>query len=184
VGDDCIALKGTKGPLALEDLSSPPVENVVVEHCVFDSGHGMVTCGSEATIIRNVTARDCRVGDGIPVVRFKLRPDTPQLYENFVFDGISMDRAQALFDVKPWSQFLDLQGHPLQKSVVRNVVVQNVTGTVRSLGELRGNDGDVIANIVLENVDVASAAPRLRTGEVTGLRMNNVRVNGEPLAAE
>ena len=54
VGDDCIALKGTKGPLAMEDATSPPVEDILVEDCDFQHGHGMLTCGSEATIVRNV----------------------------------------------------------------------------------------------------------------------------------
>lgn len=185
VGDDCIALKGTKGPLALEDQSSPPVENIIIEDCDFDSGHGMVTCGSEATVIRNVTAVNCRVGAGVPVVRFKLRPDTPQLYENFVFDGITMARAQAVFDIKPWTQFFDLQGHQPPKSVVRNIVVRNVTGTVQSMGTLRGNSGDVITNVLLENVDVVARRPRLRLGSgVSGLRLDNVQVNGHSYALE
>ena len=66
VGDDCIALKGTKGPLALQDETSPPVKNITVERCDFQSGHGMLTCGSEATIIRNVTVRDLACGAGSP----------------------------------------------------------------------------------------------------------------------
>ena len=41
----------------------------------------MVTCGSEATIVRNVTVRNCRLGANVPMLRLKLRPDTPQLYE-------------------------------------------------------------------------------------------------------
>lgn len=58
VGDDCIALKGTKGPLAMEDEASPPVENILVTDCDFQSGHGMLTCGSEATTIRNVRVQN------------------------------------------------------------------------------------------------------------------------------
>jgi alpha-L-rhamnosidase len=179
VGDDCIALKGSKGPLAMEDRQSPPVENVLVEDCDFRSGHGMLTCGSEATIIRGVTARDCRVGAGVPVVRLKLRPDTPQVYENFVFERLVLNDAQALFDVKPWTQFFDLQGHDPPKSIVRNVVLRDIRGTLRSLGELRGNEGDVIENVVLESLDVQSARDRLRLGDVRGLRTTDVRVNGE-----
>lgn len=180
VGDDCIALKGTKGPLAMEDETSPPVENIRVEKCDFQSGHGVLTCGSEATIVRNVEVRNSRVGEGIPVVRFKLRPDTPQLYENFRFDGLTLNGAQAIFDVKPWTQFFDLQGHEPPKSVVRNVVVRNVTGTVRSLGELRGNDGDVIENIKLENIDLTADRPRLSTDIADAITVENVEINGEP----
>lgn len=181
VGDDCIALKGTKGPTAMEDESSPPVENILIENCNLASGHGMVTCGSEATIIRNVSVRNCRVGPGVPIVRFKLRPDTPQLYENFAFDGIEAQDAQAIFDVKPWTQFFDLQGHEPPQSVVRNVTVRNLKGSLRSLGELRGNPGDLLANILLENLQLTCERDQLRIGKVEGLRAVSTSVNGQDL---
>ncbi len=180
VGDDCIALKGTKGPLAMEDKTSPPVENILVEDCNFQDGHGMLTCGSEATIIRNVTVRNSKVGRGIPVVRFKLRPDTPQLYEEFVFESLTLDHAQALFDVKPWTQFFDLAGHEPPRSVVRNVVLRKISGSVGSLGELRGNRGDLIEDVILEDVDLTAVRPRLRTDAASAIELKNVRINGRP----
>lgn len=182
VGDDCIALKGTKGPLAMEDESSPPVQNILVEGCTFDSGHGMLTCGSEATIIRNVVVRNCQVGASVPVVRLKLRPDTPQIYENFVFEDLMLDGAQALFDVKPWTQFFDLGGHEPPKSVVRNVIVRNVRGTLRSLGDLRGNPGDEIENVVVQQSDLKVDATRLRVGDDAGLHWQEVTVNEKAYA--
>lgn len=178
-GDDCIALKGTKGPLAMEDETSPPVENILVEDCDFQSGHGMITCGSEATIVRNVVVRNCRVGKAIPIVRLKLRPDTPQLYENLVFENIKALDAQAVFDVKPWTQFFDLQGHEPPQSIVRNVVVRNLTGNVRTLGELRGNKGDLIEDVVLENVNITADDARVRTDVAAQITCENVKVNGE-----
>ena len=183
VGDDCIALKGTKGVRALEDASSPPVENVVVEDCYFQSGHGALTCGSEATIVRNVVVRDCRVGRAVPLVRLKLRPDTPQLYENLLFERITLDGAQAIFDVKPWTQFFDLQGAEPPQSVVRHVVVRELRGSAQTLGELRGNAGDQIKSVVLENIEIKATIDRLRVGDVDGLVFQNVLVNGAPYTA-
>jgi polygalacturonase len=179
-GDDCIALKGTKGPMAMQDKISPPVENILVEDCDFESGHGMLTCGSEATIVRNVTVRNCRVGAAVPLVRLKLRPDTPQLYENLLFENIKATDAQAVFDVKPWTQFFDLQGHGSQPSVVRNVVVRNLTGSVRSLGELRGNKGDTIEHVQLQNINITADDTRLRTDVAEAIQCKDVKVNGEP----
>lgn len=184
VGDDCIALKGTKGPLALEDESSPPVENVVVEDCDFQSGHGVLTCGSEATLVRNVVVRNCRVGPAIPVVRLKLRPDTPQLYENLTFEDLKLDGAQSLFDVKPWTQFFDLQGHEPPTSTVRNVVLRRISGSLATLGDLRGNDGDTLQNITLQQVEVTARQDRLRTGQIDNLLLLNVSVNGRAFQPE
>jgi alpha-L-rhamnosidase len=180
VGDDCIALKGSKGPLAMEDATSPPVEDILVEDCDFQNGHGMLTCGSEATIVRNVVVRNSRVGPGIPVVRLKLRPDTPQLYEDFLFESLKLDRAQALFDVKPWTQFFDLQGHQPPRSVVRNVMLRDITGSVRSLGTMRGNAGDVIEGVTLDDVDLTADRPRLRTNAADSVTLKDVEINGEP----
>ena len=179
-GDDCIALKGTKGPLAMEDETSPPVENILVEDCDFKSGHGMLTCGSEATVVRNVVVRNCRVGEAIPLVRLKLRPDTPQLYENLLFEDIKVVDAQAVFDVKPWTQFFDLQGHEPPQSIVRNVVVRNLQGSVRSLGELRGNKGDLIQNVSLENISLTAEKATLTTDVANEVHCQDVEVNGEP----
>jgi polygalacturonase len=183
-GDDCIALKGTKGPLAMDDETSPPVENILVEDCDFKSGHGMLTCGSEATIVRNVVVRNCRVGEAIPIVRLKLRPDTPQLYENLLFEDIEADDAQAVFDVKPWTQFFDLQGHEPPQSVVRNLVVRNLQGSVRSLGELRGNKGDLIENVTLENISLTTEREKLRTDFADEITTVDVEINGKPLVIE
>lgn len=184
VGDDCIALKGTKGPLAMQDASSPPVQNILIEGCDFASGHGVVTCGSEATIVRNVVVRDCRVGPGVPVVRLKLRPDTPQLYENLVFEGLVLDRAQSLFDVKPWTQFFDLQGHEPPRSAVRNVVLRDITGTLNSLGDLRGNDGDAIEGVSLTRVDLRTESEAFRVQDRKGLSTQDFVVNGKPFEAD
>ena len=183
-GDDCIALKGTKGPLAMEDKTSPPVENILIEDCDFESGHGMLTCGSEATIVRNVMVRNCRVGEAIPLVRLKLRPDTPQLYEDLLFDGIKAVEAQAVFDVKPWTQFFDLQGHEPPQSVVRNIVVRNLQGSVRSLGELRGNKGDLIENVQLENISLTADHAELRTDVADEIQCENVEINGQPFVVK
>lgn len=184
VGDDCIALKGTKGPRALQDESSPPVERITIEDCDFESGHGALTCGSEATVVRDVTMRRCRVGPDVPLVRLKLRPDTPQLYENIAVSQIDCDGGQGIFDVKPWTQFFDLQGHPPQPSRVRGVTVRGVRGSLQSLGELRGNEGDEITGIALEDVDVTVKTPRLVRGEGQRLECRDVRVNGALFPAE
>ena len=181
-GDDCIALKGTKGPMAMDDEASPPVENILIEDCTFLNGHGMVTCGSEATVVRNVVVRNCRIAASVPIVRLKLRPDTPQLYENLLFEDIEAEGAQALFDVKPWTQFFDLQGHDPPRSIVRNVVVRNVRGSFRSLGELRGNPGDVLEEIVLEEINVTTNSAFLQTDSAVEILGRRVLVNGVPFS--
>jgi alpha-L-rhamnosidase len=203
VDDDCVAIKGSKGPFAMQDKNSPPVENIHIVDCLFDLGHGVLTLGSEATIVRNVTVERCKVaGPGTNrnvVVRLKLRPDTPQLYENITVKDITLDGHGSIFSIEPWQQYFDLQGQSPPARTIRNLTVSNVRGTFGKFGIIHGNDGDVIDRITMENIDVqltnappadsavlrfsphaaaTSIYPRL-VG-ITNLVVKNVRINAEP----
>jgi alpha-L-rhamnosidase len=203
VDDDCVAIKGSKGPFAMQDKDSPPVENIRIEDCLFDLGHGVLTVGSEATVVRNVTLERCKVaGPGTNrnvLVRLKLRPDTPQLYENIRFNDITLDGHGSLFSIEPWQQYFDLKGQAPPKRAVRNLSVSNVHGTFGKFGIIHGNDGDVIDQITLENIDVkltnappadsaflrfsphaAADSVYPRFVGITNLAVRNVKINGEP----
>ncbi len=54
-GDDCIAIKAGKN----RDTQFGPSQNIVIQNCIMQSGHGAITLGSEmAGGIENVFARD------------------------------------------------------------------------------------------------------------------------------
>ena len=178
VGDDCIALKGTKGPFAMEDTLSPPVERIHIVDCVFEAGGGIVTCGSEATIVRDVLVERC-ITRKPNVLRLKLRPDTPQQYENITLKDITLEGGGILFNVSPWSQYFDLKGQAPPKSIVRNISIINVKGTGNSsLGKIVGNPLTEFGDILLKNVDVQMKTATLEVGNIPGLKFENVKVNG------
>jgi alpha-L-rhamnosidase len=186
--DDNIALKGSKGPLADQDADSPPVENILIEDCEMGDGNGLVTCGSEATTIRNVTVRNCTMSGRATLMTLKLRPDTPQHYEHITIENIKLAGTGRLINVAPWTQFFDLKGLPPPSRQVNNVTIRNVTGTYGAFGQLRGNPGDVLKDITLENIDVQLTAPqagsdRLTLGRTENLVVKNVTVNGKPFTA-
>lgn len=184
VDDDSVCLKGSKGPFAMDDKSSPPVENIRIVDCIFERGHGVVTLGSEATIVRNVTVERIKVVGPIALVRLKLRPDTPQLYENIHYRNITLENAGgALIEVRPWKQFFDLKGQTPPKSTVRNVTLTDVKGTYGSLGEIQGNPNQTeIDGITLKNIDVQVKNEELKTVDVKNLKIENVKVNGKAFA--
>jgi polygalacturonase len=183
VNDDNIALKGSKGPLADQDKDSPPVEDILVENCEFGDGNGMITCGSEATHIRNVTVRNCRITGDATVLTLKLRPDTPQHYENILIENIKLAGSGRVLNVAPWTQFFDLKGHAPPSRTVNDITIRNVSGTFHTLGRLSGNPGDTLRDITLENIELELADPEFKPGEVENLVMKNVKVNGKSLAA-
>ncbi|MCX6954638.1 MAG: glycosyl hydrolase family 28 protein [Verrucomicrobia bacterium] len=180
--DDNIALKGTKGPFADKDETSPPVEDITVEDCEAGEGNGLVTCGSEATIVRRVTVRNCTISGRATLLTLKLRPDTPQHYEHITMDGITLTGGGGggrILNVAPWTQFFDLKGQPSPARTVNNVTIRNVRGEFRTLGSLRCNPGDTLRDITLENFDLKLADDKLALGPTTNLVVKNVKVNGQ-----
>lgn len=182
VGDDCIALKGSKGPFAMQDQNGLPVENIEISDCIFEAGGGIVTFGSEATIVRNVTIQRCTTLRPT-VLRLKLRPDTPQLYENITMNNITLVDGGALFKISPWTQYFDLKGQAPPKTVVRHISISNVHGKGSSLGEITGHNQATISDILVENVDVDLRSTDFHLGNVQNLRFKNVKVNGKNMPA-
>lgn len=181
VGDDCIALKGSKGPFAMQDKDSPAVERVQISDCIFEAGGGIVTFGSEATIVRDVDIKRC-ITLGPTVLRLKLRPDTPQQYENVTMDDITMVDGGVIFRVSPWTQYFDLKGQVPPKALVRNIKISNVRGSGGSFGQITGHDQTVISDILVTNVNVQLKSTDFQVGNVQNLRFKNVKVNGKKMS--
>ena len=180
--DDNIALKGSKGPFADKDADSPPVENITVEGVECGEGNGLITCGSEATTIRNVTVRNCTMSGRATLLTLKLRPDTPQHYEHITLDGITLRGGGGrILNVAPWTQFFDLKGQPSPPRLVNDVTIRNVKGDYRSMGTLRGNPNDVLRDITLENFDLQLSDDKFAPGPVEKFVVKNVRINGHDL---
>jgi polygalacturonase len=185
VTDDCIAAKGSKGVHAAEDSDSPPVEHLRVRNCVYKRGGGVLTLGSEATIVRDVMVENCRVIGNVSVATLKLRPDTPQHYENISFHNITLDSPGAtIISVRPWSQYLNLQGEAPPKSVVSNVSMTGFKGRFGSFGTIKPNPGQTtISDITFKDFDVTLAKDKLDVSGVSNLKFEHVIVNGKPAEA-
>ena len=183
VTDDCIAAKGSKGPRALEDRDSPPVEHIRVRNCHFRRGHGVFTLGSEATVVRDVIVEHCTVAD-VDLAVLKLRPDTPQRYEDIHFRHLTLNTTGArgsVLLVRPWTQYVDLKGAAPPQSVVRNISLSNISGSFVGFGSVRPNPGQTtIGNILFKDCDLQLAKPELAVADGVPVMFENVRVNGQP----
>lgn len=157
--DDCICIKGGKGPDA--HLVNHPTENICIENCSFGFGHGMVTIGSEASLVRNVYVRNCRVDGRNNIIRFKFRDDTMQLFENIVFDGITVHNGRWLFDMQRWDNRQDesmSDGQLFTK--LSNIIIRNIEAyNMESPGTIGGRTfTGVTENMLLEHITVTTAA--------------------------
>jgi alpha-L-rhamnosidase len=182
ITDDCIAAKGSKGPHAAQDKDSPPVEHIRIRNCIYKRGGGVLTLGSEATIVRDVVVENCRIIGNVRIATLKLRPDTPQLYEDITFRNITSEAmAPAIVAVQPWSQYANLQGEAPPHSVVRNVSFIGIKGNYAAFGVIRPNPGQTdISNILFKDLDVVLKQDKLAATGVKDLRFEHVVVNGQP----
>lgn len=181
VDDDCVCLKGSKGPFAMNDHDSPPVEHIRIENNTYERGGGAATLGSEATIVRDVVVENCKVLGRVPVVHLKLRPDTPQHYENIHYRNITVAGQGEIFEVRPWKQYFDLKGQPPPKSIVRNVTVNGIKGSFGSFGVIAGNPGQTtLSGFRLENINVQLNHPKLAVDGGIDVTVKNVTVNDKP----
>ena len=185
VTDDCIAAKGSKGPHALGDTDSPLVEHIRVRNCIYKRGGGVLTLGSEATIVRDVIVEHCKVIGEVSVATVKLRPDTPQQYENISFRDITLDNSRAaIVSIRPWSQYANLQGEAPPKSVVRNFSMDGIKGRAGSFGTIRPNPGQTaISDVTFKDFDVTLERDKLDVSGVSDLKFEHVIVNGKTIPA-
>ncbi|MES2391239.1 MAG: glycosyl hydrolase family 28 protein [Acidobacteriota bacterium] len=185
VTDDCIAAKGSKGPHATEDHDSPPVEHIRIRNCTYKRGGGVFTIGSEATLVRDVVIEDCTIVGHVRIATLKLRPDTPQHYEDITFRNItSTATAGPIISVQPWTQYFDLKGEAPPKSIVRNVQLIGIKGHYSAFGILRPNPGQTtITGVTFKDINAQLDDPKLDTKDTTDLRFDNVIVNGKPQSA-
>ena len=166
----------------MDDTTSPPVEHIRISNCVYKRGGGVLTLGSEATIVRDIVVENCRIIGNVRIATVKLRPDTPQHYEDITFRNITSEAtASSILAVQPWSQYVNLQGEAPPQSVVRNLNFIGIKGHYNSFGVIRPNPGQTeISNISFKDFDVVLQQAKLSATGVTGLTYDNVIVNGQP----
>ncbi|MBD2717284.1 right-handed parallel beta-helix repeat-containing protein [Microvirga sp. STR05] len=182
VNDDGIVMKGGKGPNAHQLPENGPVEDVLVENCTFGEVHAAVTCGSEAIHVNRLTVRNCQVDNDRPMLLFKMRPDTYQLYENITVDNIT-GRCGTIVTLSPWTQFFNLAGSTEKPfGTIRNITISNVKVQCKQFAVLTGNPADKVSNFTFKNV-VATAPTAAFPNKYPAVKFTNVTLNGAPLLA-
>jgi polygalacturonase len=180
VNDDAVCIKGGKGPDAHLRPENGIVEDILIENCSFGESHGVLTLGSECIHAKNITLRNCKVESNTPVLRLKMRPDTYQVFENITVDNIT-GKCGTIISMNPWKQFFDMFGSTAKPfATVRNITLSNINVQCKSVGELEGNDADIVSNINLKNINATAETAVLKT-KYRKIKLSNVIVNGKPL---
>lgn len=126
VNDDAIAIKGGKGVDADTSPDNGANERIIIEDCNFGFCHSCLTCGSESIHNRNIIMRRCKSDGAAVLLRFKMRPDTPQNYEYILLEDIE-GKVGSMLHIHPWTQFFDLQGREqIPMSYASNIVLRKL----------------------------------------------------------
>ena len=167
VNDDCISIKAGKD--ADGARVNRPCENLIIEKCRFGYGHGGVAMGSEVTGgIRNVEVRDCVAeDDNWEPIRFKSQPSRGGVVENIVYRNFELKNTRNALTFNMEWRMVGPQPPPAKvPTVVRNVKIINVNGTVKTVGSMHGMKQSPIENVTFENCKIAAQK---------GLTLENVK---------
>ena len=187
--DDAICLKAGRDADGLR--VNRPTENIEIVNCRVGQAAGMVVFGSEtAGGIRNVHVWNCRADAGCEeVVRFKTRMGRGGVVENVVYENIVADGTARVFNFNmdafstTWLPEEFRATVPADKAtpVFRNITIRNLKArNCDSAGSLIGLNESPLRNLTLENVDI-EAVNAFTVRNATGLKFNNVKVNGKQI---
>ena len=155
VNDDAVVLKGGKGPWADTLPENGPNQRILIEDCTYGFCHGCLTFGSECIHSRNVLLRRVTVDTSLNFLWFKMRPDTPQLYEYVAVEDArgTVDR---FFNMSGWNQFFDPKGRQdIPISQAAHVVLRRCDFTCQTCFEMPGGGRDYqLDGLTLEDITV------------------------------
>ena len=180
VNDDAIALNGGKGPYADKDSTNGANTNIIIEDCSYGFVHGCLTCGSEAIHCNNIILRRCTMDGTNRLLWLKMRPDTPQLYENILVEDVVGTTSHFIY-VHPWTQFFDLKGREdIPMSYSKNVTIRNCNvGCGVFFDVERKDDQYLMSNFKFENLKISAKKDGFNKEAIKNFKVKNVVVNGE-----
>ncbi len=178
-GDDCIALKSGRNNDGRR--LNVPIENVIVRDCVMADGHGGVVIGSEISGgARYVFAENCRMDS--PRLDRALRIKTNSVrggtVEHVYMRDVTVGQvAEAVVTV---NYFYEEGDTGTWLPIVRDVEVRRVTSKKSKYALLlRGYQKDPIQDVRLVDCTLDGVADADIVENVRGLKLTNVRVNGQ-----
>jgi len=181
--DDNIAIKAGRDNDGWAANGGRPCENIIIRNCHFRRGApGGVSVGSEMSgDVRNVFVEKCTMGRVERPFCLKANPDRGGVIENFRAREVRIDECECLLRIEMNYKNQTTGAYP---PVFREIHIENVTCTkAKTVFHGVGLPGHPVQKVSLKNVTVASCEVPLKTENVAGLRLDNVKVNGQSVNA-
>jgi exo-poly-alpha-galacturonosidase len=155
VNDDCISIKSGKDEDGL--LVNRPSHNITIVDCHFAYGHGGVAMGSETSGgISNVVIDHCLIdSQNWAPIRFKSQPSRGGVVENITYENIELHNTRKAFEFNmAWRMVGKTKPPSKVPPVVQNILIKNVTGDVKAVGEMLGLDNSPIQGVKFVNCTI------------------------------
>lgn len=179
VNDDAVVIKGGKGTYADTMAVNGPVDRVLVENCHYATVHSMLTLGSESLHDSNIIMRNCSSENASRVLWLKMRPDTPQQYENVRVEGIT-GKARSFLVIRPWTQFFKPQNRPdMPKSYCRHITMKNINMDCNNFFDVGTSDKYDLTDFTFENIRVNDKKNAFSSDVIPGTVVRKVVINGK-----
>ena len=177
VNDDAVALKGGKGPWADTAPENGPNERIIIEDCEYGFCHGCLTFGSENVHSKNIIMRNIRVATGYNFLWLKLRPDTPQCYEDVLVENIT-GRAANFLNINPWSQFFDDKGRTdMPLSRCRNITIRGCSFDCDTYFNVRADEAHYhLQDFTLEDLEITAVEIACDSSAVENLTLKEIHL--------
>lgn len=176
VNDDAIALKGGKGPWADKDPNNGGNHNIIIEDCTFGFCHGVLTCGSESILSRNIILRRCHIDQAKRLLWLKMRPDTPQQYEHILVEDIKGNARNFIY-IAPWTQFYDLKDRKdMPISYSSNITMRNIDLECETFFAVQKSTQYRLSNFCFENLEISAKKGNIDKSVVDSFTLNNVNI--------
>ena len=175
VNDDAVVIKGGKGTWADQQPENGPTERVIVQHSHYGFVHGCLTLGSESLHDKNIILRDCHVDDASRVLWLKMRPDTPQHYEQLRVERITGSCGSFLF-VRPWTQFFQPGERDMPLSECNDITIKDIRMRCRRFLDIGASEKYRMRRFNFDNIDVEEERGEFNTEAIEEIKALNVNV--------
>ncbi len=180
-GDDCIAVKSGRNRDGRR--INVPCQNLLIRNCVMKDGHGGVSIGSEVSGgIRNVLIENCMMSspDLERALRIKTNSYRGGVIENIAFRNVTVGEVkEAVIEVDYFYQ--EGEGGPFTPKVT-GIDVSNVTSRKSKHAIfMHGYKNSPVGGVRIANSDFADSAEGTHFENVSGVALQNVKVNGKML---
>ncbi len=184
VNDDAISIKGGKGPYADRDFHNGINEYIIIDNNKFKFCHSCLTIGSESIHTKDVIFSNFISTESNNILWCKVRPDTPQTYENILVENGS-GYSKALIYIRPWTQYFDLKGRTdLGPNIVKNIYMKDIKLKCDNYFKVTKSNQYILKDFNFSNLDIDCLISGFNIDYVDNFIVNNINVKEKYIGLE